>query len=192
MALAASLVVGDLPLLAQATSGSITGMVPDPQGAVVGNAKLTLIHDAQGASSAREVASTSTGSFLFSPVLPCTYPITVEVAGFKKYAQAGIILDVNQKLGRPPITLEVGATGETVTVEAVAVPLDTVSAERSGVVTGRQMVDIALNGRNYTVYKNVSIREEARIQLRLEAFNAFNHAEWAASTARSSSIPRER
>lgn len=72
------------------------------------------------------------------------------MAGFKKYAQAGIILDVNQKLGLPPITLEVGATGETVTVEAIAVQLDTVSAERSGVVTGRQMVDIALNGRNFT------------------------------------------
>ena len=150
MALAASLVVGGMPLLAQATSGSITGIVQDPQGAVVVNAKLTLINDAQGASSAREVASTSTGSFLFSPVLPGTYTITVEVAGFKKYAQAGIILDVNQKLGLPPITLEVGATSETVAVEALAVQLDTVSAERSGVVTGRQMVDIALNGRNYT------------------------------------------
>src|SRR5262249_59452953 len=35
-------------------------------------------------------------------------------------------------------------------VEASAVQLETITAERSGVVTGRQMVDIALNGRNFT------------------------------------------
>src|SRR5438552_13786791 len=46
--------------------------------------------------------------------------------------------------------LQVGSQAESLTVEAEAVQLETVSAERSGVVTGRQMVDIALNGRNFT------------------------------------------
>ncbi|HLH30333.1 MAG TPA: Plug domain-containing protein, partial [Terriglobia bacterium] len=40
--------------------------------------------------------------------------------------------------------------GESVTVEAETVQLETVSAERSGVVTGRQILDIALNGRDFT------------------------------------------
>ena len=53
-------------------------------------------------------------------------------------------------MGMPPIVLEVGSQSESVTVEAQTVQLETVSAERSGVVTGRQMLDIALNGRNFT------------------------------------------
>ncbi len=74
----------------------------------------------------------------------------MEVDGFKKNIQSGITLDVNDKLGLPPITLEVGATGEAGTIQADAVALETAAAERSGVVTGRQMVDLALNGRNLT------------------------------------------
>src|SRR5262249_29894497 len=95
------------------------------------------------------------GTFVFSPVLPGNYSVTVEGAGFKKYVQSGITLDVNDKLGLPPIALEVGATTESVTVEANAIQLQTITAERAGVVTGRQMVDIALNGRNYTTLLKV-------------------------------------
>ncbi|HEY6344809.1 MAG TPA: Plug domain-containing protein [Bryobacteraceae bacterium] len=53
-------------------------------------------------------------------------------------------------MGLPPLVLQVGATGESVTVEAAAVQLETQNAERNAVVTGTQMVDIAINGRNYT------------------------------------------
>src|SRR3974390_252310 len=70
--------------------------------------------------------------------------------GFKKYSESGITLDVSDRLGLPPIALEVGLTGESVTVEANAVQLQTLNAERSGVVTSAQVVDIAINGRNYT------------------------------------------
>jgi hypothetical protein len=139
-----------LPLLAQNTAGSISGIIQDAQGAVVPNAKITLTNDLQGAASARSVNTSSEGTFLFSPVLPGKYTIAVEVAGFKRYVQSAITLDVSDKLGLPPIALEVGSVGESVTVEARAIQLETVTAERSGVVTGTQMVDIALNGRNYT------------------------------------------
>jgi len=75
--------------------------------------------------------------------------VTAELPGFKNYKKTDVKLFVNDRLGLPPIVLEVGAQGESVTVEASAVMLETVSAERSGIVTGRQMVDIALNGRNF-------------------------------------------
>jgi hypothetical protein len=137
------------PLGAQ-TAGSIGGTVVDAQGAAVPNAKVVLVNNDQGAASARDVRSGGEGTFLFTPVQPGGYSVSVEVPGFKTYTQAGIRLNVNDRLGLPPITLEVGATNESVTVEANAVQLETVTAERSGVVTGKQMVDIALNGRNYT------------------------------------------
>src|SRR5712692_4064261 len=135
-----SLLIAAIPIAAQITTGSITGVVHDPQGGVIPNAKVTLVNVAQGAGSAREVTSTGDGVFLFTPVLAGTYTITVEVAGFKKYTQANIVVNVNDRLGLPAIALEIGSTGETVTVEASAVQLETLTAERSGVVTGRQMV----------------------------------------------------
>jgi len=146
----AGLIIAGVPLRAQANAGSISGVVQDAQGAVVPSAKVTLTNDEQGAASARVVTSSSEGTFVFSPVLPGKYTVTVEMTGFKRYVQPAITLDVSDRLGLPPIALQVGATGESVTVEAAAVQLQTLSAERSGVVTGAQVVDIAMNGRNYT------------------------------------------
>ena len=90
------------------------------------------------------------GIYLFSALPGATYTLTADLPGFKKYTQKDVKLFVNDRLGLPPIVLEVGTTAESVTVEAQSVQLQTVSAERSGIVTGRQMVDIALNGRNFT------------------------------------------
>jgi hypothetical protein len=144
----ACLALAGMSLFAQNTAGSISGVVQDPQGAVVPGAKVTLTNEAQGAAGP-QLMSGAEGTFVFSPVLPGRYTITVEAAGFKKYTQSSITLDVNDKLGLPPLRLEVGATGESVTVEANAVQLQTVTAERAGVVDGHQIVDIALNGRNF-------------------------------------------
>jgi len=149
-AAAFALLLAAATLNAQNTAGSITGVVQDAQGAVVPSAKVTLTNDEQGAGSARTVNTSAVGTFVFSPVLAGKYTVTVELAGFKKYVQAGISLDVSDRLGLPPIALEVGTTGESVTVEAAAVQLQTLTAERAGVVTGAQVVDIAINGRNYT------------------------------------------
>ncbi len=136
-------------LRAQATTGEIHGLVQDPQQAVVPGAKVTLTNVGESVV-VRQVDTQSDGNFLLTPVLPGTYSLTVEAPGFKKYTQTNIILNVNDKLGLPPITLDVGQATETVSVEANAVALETVSAERSGLVNGTQMVELPLNGRNYT------------------------------------------
>ncbi len=137
-------------LHAQNVAGSVSGSVKDVQGALVPGAKVTLTNEDQGSASARVVNTTPEGTFVFSPVLAGRYALAVEMMGFKKYVQSGIILDVSDQLGLPPIVLEVGSTGESVTVQADAVQLQTLNAERSGIVTSSQVVDIALNGRNYT------------------------------------------
>ena len=136
-------------LRAQATTGEIHGVVQDPQQAVVPGAKVTLTNVGESAV-VRQVETQSDGNFLLTPVLPGTYSVTVEAPGFKKYTQTNITVNVNDKLGLPPITLEVGQATEAVSVEANAVALETVSAERSGLVNGTQMVELPLNGRNYT------------------------------------------
>src|ERR1019366_1621224 len=89
------------------------------------------------------------GNYFFNPVNVGTYTLSVEAPGFKKYNQSGIVMNASDKLGLAAIALEIGAASESVTIEANAVQLQTVTAERSGVVDGRQIVDIALNGRNF-------------------------------------------
>jgi len=137
------------PLLAQNTSGSITGVVQDSSGAVIPGATVSLINQEQGAA-ARTTITNEAGNYLFGALNAATYTITAELPGFKTYKKTDVKLFVNDRLGLPPIVLEVGAQGESVTVEAQAVQLETVSAERSGVVSGRQILDIALNGRDFT------------------------------------------
>src|SRR3989442_989028 len=143
------LFVCGIPLLAQNTSGSITGVVQDASGAVIPGAQVSLINQEQGVS-ARETITNEAGIYLFSALPAATYTITAELPGFKTYKKTDVKLFVNDKMGMPPIVLEVGSQAESVTVEASAVQLETVSAERSGIVIGRQMVDIALNGRDFT------------------------------------------
>jgi hypothetical protein len=143
-----SLLTPASPVLAQNTSGSITGVVQDSTGAVIPGAQVTLINQGQGVE-ARQTITNEAGIYLFSALPAATYTVTVELPGFKIYKKTDVKLFVNDRLGLPPVVLELGSQAESVTVEAEAVTLETVSGERSGIVTGRQMVDIALNGRNF-------------------------------------------
>ena len=149
-AAAMMLLIYGTTLSAQTVTGSITGVIQDAQGAVVPNAKVTLSNEAQGAASARVENTNAEGVFVFTPLLAGTYTVEVEMMGFKRFVQSKVILDASQRLGLPPMSLEVGAVGESITVEANAIQLETLNAQRNAVVTGTQMVDIAINGRNYT------------------------------------------
>jgi len=152
MAILVAIALGVLftvPSFGQQTSGQISGMVQDQQGAVVAAAQVSLMNQTQGAL-AGQMPTTAEGTFVFTPLQPGTYTLNVEASGFKKFIKTGIVLNTSDKLGLPPVSLELGSAEEKITVEASAVQLETVSAERSGVVTGNQMVDLALNGRNFT------------------------------------------
>jgi len=136
-------------LCAQQSSGSLSGVIHDSQGAIIPGAEITLINEQQG-SVARTATTSEDGSFMFTPLQPATYTLVVEMAGFKKYQKQGITLYAQDRIGLPPILLEIGEVADTVTVEASPVTLQTVSAERSGVLTGNQIVDLASSGRVFT------------------------------------------
>ena len=146
--MAASILIA-VSLSAQQSSGSISGVVQDSQGAVVPNAKVTLVNQEQG-TVARELLTSTEGTFFFTPVNPGTYTVSVEAPGFKKYAKKDVTLFAQDRVGLPPIILEIGGVGDTITVESGAVTLQTVSAERSGVLTGSQMTELGSSTRLYT------------------------------------------
>jgi len=133
----------------QQVSGSISGVVHDAQGAVVPGAKITLINQDQG-TVAQVMSTTAEGTFVFTPLQPATYTIVIESSGFKKYSRKDIVLFANDRLGLPPIALEVGSAEERITVTADAAQLETVTATRAGVVTDTQVRDLALNGRQFS------------------------------------------
>jgi hypothetical protein len=137
------------PAAAQQSSGMITGVVQDSQGAVIPDAKVIIINEAQG-TVYRELKTGVTGTFSVTPVPPGSYTVTVEKQGFKKYTKTEISLGATERVGLPPITLELGSVGESITVEASTVQLQTVSAERSGTITTSQVVDLASSTRTYT------------------------------------------
>lgn len=121
---------------AQQISGSITGVVKDTQDAVITGARVTLIDQATGGT--RSTTSGNDGAFVFTPVLPGTYTITIEAPGFKKYEQKDVKVFASDRVTLGDLVLSVGALTETITVEASAVQVSTQGAEKAGILTSRR------------------------------------------------------
>jgi Carboxypeptidase regulatory-like domain/TonB dependent receptor len=113
---------------AQTDRGNITGTVLDPAGAVVPNATIEAKNTAT--SQTYNAGTTGTGNYTLSSLPAGIYEITVNAAGFKKYVRPGITVQVAET-SRVDATLEVGATTDTVTVNAEAPLLKTESGELS-------------------------------------------------------------
>ena len=131
----------------QQSSGSIRGVVKDAQGAVVPGAKVNLTDVAQG--DTRQTETNAEGIFFFNPLKPAVYKLDVEAAGFRKYERTEIKVFANDRLDLPDIALSVGQVTDSVTVEAQGVVLQTRGAEKGGVLTGSQVINLALNGRDF-------------------------------------------
>src|SRR6266567_6275594 len=95
------------PAGAQQTTGMITGTVMDGHGGVVPDAKVTVINEAQG-TVFRELQTSAGGTFVVTPVPPGSYTIAVEKSGFKKYTKTEVRLTAAERVGLPPIGLELG------------------------------------------------------------------------------------
>jgi hypothetical protein len=134
-----------LPARAQEATATLTGIVKDSSGAVVPAVVVTLTN--QKTNVARASKSSADGSYLFSLVPIGTYELTAEHGGFRKYAQTGIVLDINQN-ARQDITLEVGATTQVVEISSQVAQVDTVGATLGKVETERRILDLPLVGRD--------------------------------------------
>ncbi|HKA60744.1 MAG TPA: carboxypeptidase regulatory-like domain-containing protein, partial [Gemmatimonadales bacterium] len=87
------------------------------------------------------------GSYVLPNLPPGPYRLEVSLAGFRSYAQTGIVLQV---AGTPEINivLMVGALEETVTVEGASPLVDVQSSGVSEVVRTQEILELPLNGRN--------------------------------------------
>jgi hypothetical protein len=126
---------------------SIRGTVTDPSGAVVPDAKVSATNVATGISFS--ATSSKDGLFEFVQVPIGDYNVKVEKAGFKAFTEGHIHLDINQVFALK-VAMEVGAVSDTVTVEANAAQVETSDMQLSATLSSSQIVDIPLNGRNWT------------------------------------------
>src|SRR5207247_604992 len=132
---------------AQSTVGSIVGTVTDPSGAVLVGVKVDVTNTGTGIT--RTVTSDGTGSYKVLRLLPGSYSIAAELAGFKKAAVTGIVLQVNQE-ARYDIRMEVGEVTQEVSVSAEGeVQVQTEDATLGQVVDHKKVVELPLNGRNF-------------------------------------------
>ena len=134
-------------VIAQESTGTISGTVTDPSGGLVPQAGVTVTN-VQTSVQRKEVTN-SGGIFVITNLAVGDYRLTVEAQGFKRFEATDIRLDVNDRLAIP-VHLEIGGTTETVTVNESGTQLQTQSAELSDLIGARQTQALPLNGRVFS------------------------------------------
>jgi outer membrane receptor protein involved in Fe transport len=125
----------------------VNGVVSDPSGAAVPAAQVALTNTATGVE--RTSTSNSDGAYAFLNVMPGQYSIRATAKGFSAMTQTQITLEVNQT-ATFDFHLKVGEAQSTVTVEATAAAVESSTSELGAVVNNRDVVELPLNGRNFT------------------------------------------
>lgn len=133
-------------LFASGHTGTITGTVTDPSGAVVRKAHITVIDQATNVS--RDAETNDDGDFTV-PLLPAgRYRVIAEGAGFRRSIFADVAVDVDQWI-RVDFTLQVGAANEEVRVKETPPAIQTDTSTLGQVVNNRFVEQLPLNQRNF-------------------------------------------
>jgi carboxypeptidase family protein len=134
----------NLPLQGQ---GSVTifGTVLDPSGSAIQQANVTATNTATGA--VRRTTTNAAGDYVISQLPIGTYSVAVEAAGFKKFVQDNILVQVDENR-QTNVQLEIGSVAESVTVSSYAAQVETRSGSIHEVIDSTRIVELPLNGRN--------------------------------------------
>ena len=126
-------------------TGSILGIVTDPQGAVLSGAKVEITNKATAA--VIHVSTSSAGAYTSGPILPGDYTVRIEAKGFKTTQLPLVVLVGNTANGN--VRMQVGQESQTVDVLGNAVVVNTVQATVQGVLSLDQIENLPVNGRNF-------------------------------------------
>jgi hypothetical protein len=131
--------------MGQSTTGSLTGVITDPQGAIVSGATVTLTNSETRIET--RTTSNDQGDFVFPQVPPGRYLLGVEATNFKKALATDLIIEVG-KNSRTTVVLEVGSVTEQVTITATQDIVNSSSPTLTSVINTRQVQDLPLPTRN--------------------------------------------
>jgi len=125
----------------------IQGTVTDPTGAVLNGVKLTATN--VGTNLPYSAETHADGNFVFLNLPIGTYRVTATSSGFRTFTATGITLVLDQVYALN-IKMELGQVSEQVLVEASNVQVETTNTQLGTVINGDTIVDMPLNGRNWT------------------------------------------
>ena len=129
------------------TTASVTGSVTDQTGAVLTGATVTV----SSASGFKQTGTTNAqGVYTVSGLPPGTYDMAVTAPSFKAFQTSGIALAAGDVMPMDAM-LETGGEKQEVNVTAGgAAQVETENAEVSGTITQKEVINLGLNGRNFT------------------------------------------
>jgi hypothetical protein len=133
--------------MAQTNKGTLTGTVKDQTGAAVVGATVVVTNIETNAE--KTVTTGDDGNYEVPLLEPGNYRVTASAPNFKKTVQENVKLET---AARQPldIVLEPGEVGAEVTVTAAPPLVESESSDRGSIVTGRQVTELPLSGRNFT------------------------------------------
>lgn len=131
----------------QAASGTIIGTVTDPSGAAVLGAQVMVTDVEKGVSF--DTTTNESGYYSLTNLTPGNYKVSVASKGFKTFVQTNVSVIIGQST-TINVTLEVGAVGEQVTVDAAPPVMETDRASLKTDLTSEQVVSLPIMDRNFT------------------------------------------
>ncbi|HEU5092933.1 MAG TPA: carboxypeptidase-like regulatory domain-containing protein, partial [Nitrospira sp.] len=131
--------------LGQSYYGGLRGVVRDPDGSVVANAKVTLVDQATRLE--RLTYSSGEGVYYFNQIVPGTYSISTEAAGFKKFEQRDVIIATQQQVSLD-LALQIGEITQTVEVRTEVPLIEYSNASQGQVLDNKQLRELPNFGRN--------------------------------------------
>ena len=129
----------------QTSLGSISGLVTDQSGASVPDVAIEVTDI--GRNVIFSSASNAQGFYVVTQLLPGTYSLSAEAAGFRRHELEAITVSTQEKVSAD-IVLELGAVTESVSVTANVLELETGTSTLSAVIENKKILDLPLNGRN--------------------------------------------
>jgi Carboxypeptidase regulatory-like domain/TonB-dependent Receptor Plug Domain len=141
-------------VVAAQDTGYISGTVTDKSGAAIAGADVVVKNTA--GSLTRNTTTNSDGAYVVPGLPGDTYDLSVTAKGFQKFTAQRIVLNVAEK-DRIDVQLTVGTITEEVVVTGESVAqVETTSSDLTSTITGKQIDNLVLNGRNFTQLVNLA------------------------------------
>ena len=140
---------------AQNNKGAIVGSVKDPNDALVAKAQVKVTSTKTG-----EVRTTDTsddGTYTVTNLEPGPYSVTVEASGFQTVTFESVQVETNARLPLDVKFASVATSTASVTITAESAPLvESETSVRGDLITGRQVTDLPIPQRNFTLLAQLS------------------------------------
>jgi Carboxypeptidase regulatory-like domain/TonB dependent receptor len=130
---------------AQVQNGQFAGVVSDPTGAAIGNAKITIKNT--GTDLTLTATTNASGNYIFTAVPIGTYNLNAEAPGFKSISNNNVVLNAGV-IAHVDFKMQIGKTSEVVEVTGEIATVNTEDSKLSTTVTSTQISNLPLNGHN--------------------------------------------